>query len=270
MEFCVSTLLHLFLGVSLIIRHCLGYYDTIACYGTGDCILQLAAGGHADDQHKWNSECHDGEGIIGLNGGGDYQGFGTIWCRFLFPKKAPTFGLYPYYDYCNLRDISLREFYCYDKLYPVDTYDTFATAVSSSQYYPGGLSVSSSYKCCRLPLGYHFDYRLCEYKYTHDRWGEHYGGPAWIVKCDRNYLVTGFGQGHNPWTNALHYTWVQCCPFFYDLAFQIPHPPSNRTVTRGSPYCYGGTNCDIPKQDSSSSSTDSPPDAGNATDAPAK
>ena len=48
--------------------------------GTGDCLISLTSGGHADDQHKWNTECHDGEAIIAIrDSGSDYQGFG---CTF--------------------------------------------------------------------------------------------------------------------------------------------------------------------------------------------
>ncbi|XP_055344953.1 uncharacterized protein LOC129592845 [Paramacrobiotus metropolitanus] len=211
----------------IILRRSGAYYDSITCYGTGDCIISLTSGGHADDQHKWNTECHDGEAIVAIQDyGSDYQGFGQVWCKFMFPRKPPTFGMYPYYPWCNIRDMSLKEYYCYDKMYPSDTYDTFMTALSSMQYFPGGISVSNSYKCCRLPEGYHLDYRRCEYKYTHDRWGEHYDGIFWFVICEKNYLVTGLGQSTNPWTNALHYVWIQCCPLVFNPFFQPPYPPS--------------------------------------------
>ncbi|XP_055344925.1 uncharacterized protein LOC129592815 isoform X2 [Paramacrobiotus metropolitanus] len=205
------------------------YYDSVTCYGTGDCIITLTSGGHSDNQHKWNTECHDGEALVGiLDAGSDYQGFGQVWCRFMFPKKAPAFGVYPYYPWCNVRDITVHEHYCYDRKYPSDTYDTFVTALTSSQFYPGGVSVSNSFKCCRLPDGYHLDYRRCEYKYTHDKFGEHYDGSFWIVQCDRYYLLTGLGQAINPWTNAQHYVWIQCCPLVFNSSFVSPYPKDNR------------------------------------------
>ncbi|GAV02020.1 hypothetical protein RvY_12634-2 [Ramazzottius varieornatus] len=144
----------------------------------------------------------------------------ALWCKFMFPKKKPTFGIYPYYDYCNVRNLAptYKEFYCYDKYYPSDSYDTFVTGISKDQPSSPGHMM----KCCKLPYGYHLDYSRCEYKYNHDKFGEMYDEHnMWVTKCDRDFVLTGIGRAINPWRGIADYdyVWAQCCPLFYDPAY---------------------------------------------------
>ncbi|OQV24810.1 hypothetical protein BV898_01400 [Hypsibius exemplaris] len=208
-----------FLPISLFVLPVSGYYKIYSCYGVGACEITIHTGGIPDDIHRWAVECHDGEAMTGLDGVG---GFGTAWCKFMFPKKKPSFGIYPYYEYCNVRDVSImKEYYCYDRFYPYDTYDTFVTAYDSTDVY----------KCCKLPHGYHLDYSRCEYKYSHDRWGEPYDeNTMWPTRCDRDYLLTGIGKAMNPWTEAMNYVWSQCCPVFYDPAYIPLFVRANETL----------------------------------------
>ncbi|XP_055350659.1 uncharacterized protein LOC129597215 [Paramacrobiotus metropolitanus] len=207
----------------------------------------LNTGGMSDDQSRWVMECHDGEAAIGFYAAGDYVAPSYMWCKFVFPMKKPSGGLYPYYDYCNVRDlttgaptavgVSGDEFYCYDKYYPIDTYDTFVTAyLYPNVYYRTGILGQSlvvsreSYKCCKLPLGYHLDYSRCMYKYSHDKWGEHYDeNQMFLMKCDRDHLMTGIGKAEGPNDSSAHYVWIQCCPFFYNMDYVPLYATANAT-----------------------------------------
>ncbi|GAU96453.1 hypothetical protein RvY_07895 [Ramazzottius varieornatus] len=180
--------------------------------GTGDCIITTGyqGGGFNDEYHKWLIECQDGEAMTGIyDTFKQFLGIAQVWCYFSFPKKPPSLGIYPFYPWCNVRNLTIGEYYCYDKVFPADTVDTFVTAlyapVSVDPVVPVGM------KCCRTPESYRIDYNRCQWKYTHDKAGEHYDG-YWIVKCDTDFIMTGMGQAINPWDNQLHFVWIQCCP----------------------------------------------------------
>ncbi|XP_055350531.1 uncharacterized protein LOC129597110 [Paramacrobiotus metropolitanus] len=225
------------------------YYRRYTSYGTGDTLINVMTGGHADDAHRWATECMDGEAMVGVHDGGDYGGLGNIWCKFMFPKKKPSFGIYPYFDFCNVRNLDvMHEYYCYDKYYPMDTYDTFVTGFNPTVGYfyagtlgtplnpaltdlnAGNLRNDNLYKCCKLPHGYHLDYSRCQYRYTHDKFGEHYDeNTMFMGKCDRDAVMTGIGRGENPWTAGLNFVWVQCCPLFYDPTFIPLYAFANET-----------------------------------------
>ncbi|XP_055342676.1 uncharacterized protein LOC129591161 [Paramacrobiotus metropolitanus] len=158
-----------------------------------------------------------------------FSGISQVWCYFAFPLKPPGKGFYPYYPHCNVRNITIHEYYCYDKYYPVDTVDTFVTGYySPTNYDPAEPSLQ---KCCRTPPGYRIDYNRCQWKYTHDRMGEHYDG-YWLVKCDTNFIMTGTGQARNPYDNQTHWVWIQCCPTVY-LGY-----PGYAALARPNPYSY--------------------------------
>ncbi|XP_055342630.1 uncharacterized protein LOC129591122 [Paramacrobiotus metropolitanus] len=188
------------------------YYAHNRCFGSGDCIITTGylGGGFADDYQKWLIECADGEAMIGIfDLYKQFLGINQVWCFFMFPMKPPSNGLYPYYPSCNVRNLTLREYYCYDKFFPMDTVDTFVTGYyGASSADPMQVTLQ---KCCKTPPGYKIDYTRCQWKYTHDKAGEHYDG-YWVVKCDTHYVMTGTGQATNPWDSQLHIVWIQCCP----------------------------------------------------------
>ncbi|XP_055342608.1 uncharacterized protein LOC129591103 [Paramacrobiotus metropolitanus] len=213
------------------------YYTRTLCFGSGDCIITAGyrGGGFDDEYHRWLIECDDGEAVIGIyDTYMQFMAMSQVWCFFSFPLKPPGKGIYPYYSTCNVRNFTLNEFYCYDKMFPEDTVDTFVTgywaATSADPIQP------TLQKCCKTPKGYRIDYSRCQWKYTHDKNGEHYDG-YWVVKCDTNYVVTGTGQALNPWDNVKHFTWIQCCPVITTgAAFGLPignRPPSGHYLAGG-------------------------------------
>ncbi|XP_055342606.1 uncharacterized protein LOC129591101 [Paramacrobiotus metropolitanus] len=216
-----------------------GYYDRHKCFGTGDCILgtNYFAGGYSDPYNKWLTECNDGEAMIGIfDAVRMFIGVEQVWCKFMFPMKPPSKGIYPFYSSCNVRNVTMgaKEFYCYDKYWPKDTVDTFTTGLFSNVFQDPG--VPSLMKCCKTPAGYHIDYSRCEWKYTHDKRGEHYDG-YWLVKCETNEVMTGLGQAVNPNDGLNHFVWMQCCPVIYNgYASKDQHYLPSGTVGRGGWY----------------------------------
>ncbi|XP_055342641.1 uncharacterized protein LOC129591132 [Paramacrobiotus metropolitanus] len=200
----------------------LAYYQRYKSYGTGDTIIATGylGGGSVDEYQRWLIECNDGEGMTGIFAAAlmPFYGISQVWCNFLFPRKPPSAGIYPYYPSCNVRNMSVHELYCYDKVWPRDTADTFVTGLYSSVNYD---PVSPTlFKCCKTPTGYKLDYNRCQWKYTHDKMGEHYDG-YWITKCDTNNVMTGIGWAKSPWDDQFHYTWIQCCPVVYLPGVQV-------------------------------------------------
>ncbi|XP_055347417.1 uncharacterized protein LOC129594673 isoform X2 [Paramacrobiotus metropolitanus] len=194
------------------IEICLAYYSHFKVFGTGDTLITTTyyGGGTLLENERWLIECNDGEGMVGIyDTTHQFVGISQVWCYFLFPKKPPSNGIYPFYSGCNVRNFTAyHEFYCYDKLWPADTTDTFVTglysAVSLDPVVPNLMK-------CKTPSGYRLDYNRCQWKYTHDKAGEHYDG-YWVTKCDTNFVMTGMGKAMNPWEGQEHFTYIQCCP----------------------------------------------------------
>ena len=69
----------------------------------------------------------DGEALIGIQDwNNDFERIETIACKFMFPNKPPTMGVYPYYPFCNVRNYTAQLF-CFDPQNFTRTVDTFMT-----------------------------------------------------------------------------------------------------------------------------------------------
>lgn len=232
------------------------YYSNFICFGTGDCILNTGhqEGGMRDASHKWNVECHDGEAIIGVEDVDDnFETIRDVWCKFSFPHKKPSGGYYPYYPHCHVRNFTEEQYTCFDPENPEETIHTFMSGLWTHTFASDDF-IPETMKCCRTPPGYYIEYEKCYYKFTHDKYGEHYDG-YWLVKCDTNFIATGLGQSINPWDVGLHFVWLQCCPYFYappsaHNAFLGNHETKEQypsQVGYGSQGLYGRSNEGLPQ-----------------------
>ncbi|OQV13989.1 hypothetical protein BV898_11761 [Hypsibius exemplaris] len=162
-----------------------------------------------------------------------------LWCKFTFPLKPPTNGLYPYYQRCHVRNIT-DTFHCYDPLRHNLTSDTFMTALQSSNlnfnsYRLTGIDLVSPYKCCKTPPGYYIDYVSCYYMPTHDAYFEYYDSPNnFIVYCSQGYVMTGMAKKINPFTGEWRHDWIQCCRVGFGTPRQA-HPPPVSYMPSGVP-----------------------------------
>ena len=168
----------------------------------------------------------------------------------MFPYKANTNGLYPYYPNCLVRNLT-NEFFCFNPQNASTTLNTFIVGkyrrkLNSNKtnwtFVHGfcwlmllgmydddfqfrldqvaALLQVGRYKCCRTPPGYFIDYTSCYYKPTRDQYWEYYDNIHFVVYCDTSYIVTGMAKKINPYDDQYHLEWVQCCR----LGFLPLHP----------------------------------------------
>ncbi|OQV20967.1 hypothetical protein BV898_05042 [Hypsibius exemplaris] len=194
------------------------YYGEYTVYGTGDTVLATfhAHGGPSTGNRKWHMECLDGEAMIGIQDWvNDYNQITQLWCKFMFPNKPPTNGLYPYYPNCFVRNYT-TQFHCYQPKEHSASINTFVTALWDNDFqwwqFRGVPDNIAPYKCCKMPIGYHVDYSSCYYMPTKDMYGEYYDDSnRFLVYCATGHVMTGIGKKVNAWSNDAHIEWIQCC-----------------------------------------------------------
>ncbi|XP_055334046.1 uncharacterized protein LOC129585407 [Paramacrobiotus metropolitanus] len=205
------------------------YYGTYLQYGTGDTFIDTVHtnGGPKDVLRKWNVECLDGEGVIGIrDNNDDFKRLTVIWCRFLFPYKPQLNGLYPYYSGCIMRNLTTEAF-CFSPKNATNTVNTFITGFWDNDaafviFRSKGEDAPNTYKCCRTPPGYYIDYTTCLYKPTHDQFWEYYDAQQFLVFCDSGYVLTGLARRKNPYDDDYHLEWLQCCRIGYSGVYIDP------------------------------------------------
>ncbi|OWA51638.1 hypothetical protein BV898_16114 [Hypsibius exemplaris] len=222
------------------------YYTNTNAFGSGDTILSAyhGHGGTRSPNRKWNIECMDGEAMVGIHDWiDDFEKLQTIWCKFMFPYKPPSQGVYPYYPTCHYRDfgILVNQMFCFDAKNASLTINTFITALWDDEfqfwvYRPGSGPIVGDdrqpFKCCKTPNGYYIDYVSCYYMPTHDVNWEYYDNPSHvIVACTTGFLMTGISKRLNPWTAELHIEWIQCCRLGYGPAVYQPSPVIDSSAT---------------------------------------
>ncbi|OQV15137.1 hypothetical protein BV898_10650 [Hypsibius exemplaris] len=205
------------------------YYDTILSYGSGDTMIRnyQAHLGPLLPHFKWIVECLDGEAMVGIQDENeDFNRLIQTWCKFMFPLKPPTNGLYPYYPRCHTLNLT-SDFHCYVPTNHAVTINTFVTAIRGSHpRWFENANVIAPYKCCKAPLGYYIDYISCYYMPTHDVYFEYYDAINQIfVYCAQGYVMTGIAKKRNPYTAEFRYDWIQCCRVGMGLPVQAHRPP---------------------------------------------
>ncbi|XP_055332873.1 uncharacterized protein LOC129584646 [Paramacrobiotus metropolitanus] len=224
----------LFIWISLIVTPVFGtnrYYGTYLSYGSGDTIIQTfhAHSGKEAPDRKWHVECLDGEAIVGIQDWvNDFQKIEAVWCKFMFPYKPPTNGMYPYYPICFLRNYT-SQFFCFNPQHIQLSVNSFITGFWDNELqflvFRKGLDDSQLYKCCRVPPGYYIDYTSCYYMPTHDQYWEYYDSLQHIiVYCASGYVMTGLSKKINPYDAEWHIEWIQCCRIGFGGAGRIPPP----------------------------------------------
>ncbi|XP_055348222.1 uncharacterized protein LOC129595292 [Paramacrobiotus metropolitanus] len=225
-----------------------GHYKIYTPYGTGDTIMQTwdahIGANYNQPERKWIVECFDGEAVIGMGNGDDFTRIWWVWCKFMFPYKPPSQGLYPYYPSCHVRNFTIQ-FFCYTALQHEKTVNTFITGFYGKQWNfimsrappppPGDLL--NPYKCCKTPPGYYIDYTACYYQPTHDQYWEYYDTPSYFLTfCATGYVMTGLPRKLNPYTNPdSHIDWIQCCRVGFGIKPIQPPPRSDNTTTYAPP-----------------------------------
>ncbi|OQV13985.1 hypothetical protein BV898_11757 [Hypsibius exemplaris] len=236
------------------------YYQTYLSYGSGDTMIQIihTQGGSLLPHNKWNVECLDGEAMVGINDSfDDYIRLQSAWCKFMFPLKPPTNGLYPYYPRCHVRNAT-DQYHCYVPTQHNVTSDTFITAMHTHHPFSWIHRIPQDnlvpFKCCKTPLGYYIDYVSCYYQPTHDPNFEYYDSPfQFIVYCAQGHVMTGLSKKVNPYTAEHRYDWIQCCRVGVGLApRRAAHPPPVTYMPSGVPtYRARGDLIGIPAEYSS-------------------
>ncbi|GAU88805.1 hypothetical protein RvY_01438 [Ramazzottius varieornatus] len=193
------------------------YYYPIS-YATGDSMFGTSHmhGGTNLPFRKWQIECLDGEALIGTQDWtNDYERIEAIYCKFMFPNKPPSMGVYPYYPYCYVKNYTADPF-CFDRANHTRTVDTFITGLwdDDQQFLVWRIPFDDTmlYKCCRVPGGYYIDYVSCYYMPTHDNYWEYYDSTQQnIVQCGTGYVMTGIAKKINPTSRVYNLEWLQCC-----------------------------------------------------------
>ncbi|OQV14928.1 hypothetical protein BV898_10829 [Hypsibius exemplaris] len=199
-------------------------------YGSGDTIVSLfhAHGGSRSHGRKWMAECLDGEAMTGIQDGvDDFERLTFMSCRFMFPHKPASQGVYPFYPRCHVRDFK-TQFFCFDAQNASATLNTFMTGLWDSDFNffvhrsllpsvdPFTGDSLQPYKCCQTPNGYYIDYVSCYYRSTHDVFFEYFDSTFHIlVQCGTGFVMTGISKKQNPYTKEVHVDWIQCCRVGY-------------------------------------------------------
>ncbi|OQV20968.1 hypothetical protein BV898_05043 [Hypsibius exemplaris] len=208
------------------------YYGMYKSFGTGDTVITTyhADGGTVLPHRKWQVECFDGEAAVGIADNiWDFGALTYVWCKFLFPYKPPSQGLYPYYPHCHVMDYASQQF-CYSRANHSLTANTFVTGFFDSDFVFWTWSptdVKQPYKCCRTPKGYYIDYISCYYVPTHDLYFEYYDGNYFIVMCATGYVITGVGEKVNPINLERRIDWIQCCRVGFGAVMAVSPPIIN-------------------------------------------
>ncbi|GAU94448.1 hypothetical protein RvY_06219-2 [Ramazzottius varieornatus] len=218
----------------------------------GDTVITTYHGnggpGPESPHRKWQVECFDGEAAVGI--GDNIWDFGAltyVFCKFMFPFKPPSQGVYPYYPYCFVKDY-LKDPFCYSKNNHSLTANTFVTGYYDTDFvwwtfFPPNENFNQPYKCCRLPRGYYIDYLSCYYVTTHDLYFEYYDGNFFLVQCATGYVITGTTAKQVPIHNTYQgyierrIEWIQCCRVGWGAIIGVPPPIIN---VPGRPPAYSG------------------------------
>ncbi|XP_055333062.1 uncharacterized protein LOC129584774 [Paramacrobiotus metropolitanus] len=184
-----------------------------------------------------------------MGDGDDFSHLWYIWCKFMFPYKPPSKGIYPYYPGCHVRNFTIQ-FFCYTALQHELTVNTFITGfycdefecvISRAPGPPGSGDngdLLNPYKCCKTPKGYYIDYTACYYQPTHDQYGEFYDASSrhFLVFCATGYVMTGLSRKVNPWkTPDSDIDWLQCCRVAYGIKPPQPPPQANNQSVYSTP-----------------------------------
>ncbi|XP_055338562.1 uncharacterized protein LOC129588392 [Paramacrobiotus metropolitanus] len=168
----------------------------------------------------------------------DFGALTYVWCKFMFPYKPPSNGLYPYYRNCFMHDYRIN-FFCYDPGNHTLTRNTFVVGYWDNDWvfwtFTPNTDLIQPYKCCQTPPGYYIDYVSCYYIPTHDLYWEYYDGNYFLVNCATGYVVTGTAAKFNPIHQEYRIDWVQCCRLGYGAVTALPPPVIQRP---GKPPAY--------------------------------
>ncbi|XP_055333934.1 uncharacterized protein LOC129585319 [Paramacrobiotus metropolitanus] len=241
----------LFCGITCFLLLCVSatnrYYFSYLPYSTGDNIVTTwhMHGGPTLPNRKWNVECLDGEAMIGITDQiDDFQRIAAIWCRFMFPYKPPSNGVYPYYPSCVFREYRYQ-FFCFDTQNASTTINTFMTGIWDNEwiFWVARIGTTRStasdyfqpYKCCKVPKGYYIDYVSCYYVSTHDPYWEFYDNVFnFVVYCGTGYVMTGIAKKIHPVGQDWYIDWIQCCRVGYGFPSAVSPPlirlPDGRTT----------------------------------------